>query len=181
MSGEVTDPQFWRTRLLQAHASGRGLHTAIYDVDPETWDSIQCETRGRVLNAVLPGRRILDIGCGYGAVYDCLPNNFKTGYVGIDVSPELVEIAKLRHPEGNFVVADATRLPFSSGHFDLAVIRSIRAMLMRAGLPRVFASILREARRVASGVLVLEYGRDVGRNEPVYVDNHPEHLLENYL
>src|SRR4029077_4323462 len=42
-----------------------------------------------------PGARILDIGCGTGAILDHLPPN--VDYVGYDLNPRYIEDARRRH------------------------------------------------------------------------------------
>ena len=169
MSVEVTEQEFWRGRLVQAHVSGRGLHTAVFDVEPEEWLRIQDETAGLILRYVRIGDRILDVGCGYGAVRDCLPAERDIGYAGIDLSPDLIEIARLRHPDDPFVVGDARALPFGEDSFTAVVARSVRTMLVEHDRKDVWDDILDECLRVSPIVLVLEYGRHVGRPEPCFV------------
>jgi SAM-dependent methyltransferase len=67
------------------------------------------------------GRRLLDIACGPGfvseaaAVRGALP-------IGLDVAPAMVERARLRCPELEFVEGDAQRLPFPDAAFDAATM-----------------------------------------------------------
>jgi SAM-dependent methyltransferase len=58
-------------------------------------------------HVVLPGERVLDIGCGNG---DVLASLRPARGVGIDVSPRMIDVARERHgavPEFEFHVADA--------------------------------------------------------------------------
>lgn len=59
--------------------------------------------------ADLKDKNILDLGCGFGDLYDFLDlkygeNNFE--YTGIDINPKIIEIAKKRYPKLNFFVSD---------------------------------------------------------------------------
>jgi 2-polyprenyl-3-methyl-5-hydroxy-6-metoxy-1,4-benzoquinol methylase len=57
---------------------------------------------------VAPGASLLDVGCGTGAMIEA---TMPARAMGIDVSPEMIEIAKQRnqgHPEYRFVTADIT-------------------------------------------------------------------------
>lgn len=47
-----------------------------------------------------PGARILEIGCGPGTIAGYLPD---TRYVGFDISPKYIEMAKKRFPQAEFV------------------------------------------------------------------------------
>jgi len=63
--------------------------------------------------------RALDVGTGAGAFAIALADRV-AAVVGVDVVPELLELARQRAPAGvEFVEADATALPFPDGSFDL--------------------------------------------------------------
>lgn len=66
---------------------------------------------------VLPGARVLEVGCGSGAVAGYLHAH---GYVmvGVDTAEPLVRKAHERFPEVTFFVDDVARLPPSVGPFD---------------------------------------------------------------
>jgi SAM-dependent methyltransferase len=106
------------------------------------------------LRALLPpvaGRRVLDAGCGAGRTAVWLVDQ-GAEVVGVDLSPELLQIARERVPGASFAVADlARRLPFEDGSFDV-VVASLVMHYLRDWVPT-----LRELRRVlrADGVVVL--------------------------
>ncbi|OGD83142.1 hypothetical protein A2572_03785 [Candidatus Collierbacteria bacterium RIFOXYD1_FULL_40_9] len=58
------------------------------------------------LDQVQAGASVLDLGCGNGRILNGLPNDIN--YLGIDQSENLLEKAKLAHPNKNFLVADIT-------------------------------------------------------------------------
>jgi SAM-dependent methyltransferase len=66
--------------------------------------------------ARLDPRRILDIGCGEGALRVALPVQLRSRVVGLDASATMLGA----HPRP-VVQADATDLPFVAGAFDAAV------------------------------------------------------------
>jgi len=50
---------------------------------------------------------VLDIGCGFGDLYGYLEyKKIRTKYLGIDINPELIKIAKLVYPKARFEVRD---------------------------------------------------------------------------
>lgn len=67
-----------------------------------------------------PGRRTLDLGCGEGRVARDLA---ALGHrvTGIDASPSLIAAAREADASRDYVVGDASSLPFADGTFDVVV------------------------------------------------------------
>jgi SAM-dependent methyltransferase len=63
---------------------------------------------------------MLDLGCGEGRLTRDLGAR---GYrvVGVDASPSLLNAARAVDPAGEYLLADAARLPFEDARFDLVV------------------------------------------------------------
>jgi SAM-dependent methyltransferase len=85
------------------------------------------------LNAALerlpsPPRRVLDLGTGTGKAARVVAQRFpQAEVVGVDLSPAMIEEARKVLPAElsgrvRFEVADASRLPFEDGAFDLVVL-----------------------------------------------------------
>jgi SAM-dependent methyltransferase len=66
---------------------------------------------------------LLEIGCGNGHLLGHIRDRFPTlGLVGLDLSPEMVELARARNvPSSEIVVGDVRRLSFPDAHFDVVV------------------------------------------------------------
>lgn len=152
----VNDAAFWKMRLYQAHASGRGLHTAIYDTDPNNWNEIQNVSCGIVRRHMCNTWSVIDVGCGFGALSDLVPPESK--YLGIDISPDLIEIAKLRYPDKAFQVVDiSNRTEFEDRQFDIAICRSVKDMIINNLDRSVWNAMLKEMRRISRYTLLMEY------------------------
>jgi ubiquinone/menaquinone biosynthesis C-methylase UbiE len=67
-----------------------------------------------------PGRRTLDLGCGEGRLGRVL-QSLGHRVAGIDASATMVHLAAGHETPEPSVVADAAKLPFADGTFDLAV------------------------------------------------------------
>jgi SAM-dependent methyltransferase len=66
------------------------------------------------------GRLTLDVGCGEGRVARDL-TELGHRVVGVDASPAMVAAASEADAGGEYLVADAAKLPFPDGHADLVV------------------------------------------------------------
>ena len=69
-----------------------------------------------------PGEHLLDVGCGNGAAAIQLAQSLQLTVTGVDIDPEQIKTATAAAqniPSAHFLSADATRLPFDDGQFDL--------------------------------------------------------------
>lgn len=67
------------------------------------------ELRFKVLCDVgeLHGTRLCDVGCGFGDLYQYLGGSSKeVSYVGLDISPSLLEHARAKYPKASFLEVD---------------------------------------------------------------------------
>jgi SAM-dependent methyltransferase len=91
----------------------------------ERWSSYIATSLEQTLRRLelRPGERILDVGCGTGALLSLLSESAPTVQLsGVDPVPEMLEIARQRL--GNDVVLEqafAEGLPFSSQKFDVVI------------------------------------------------------------
>jgi SAM-dependent methyltransferase len=67
-----------------------------------------------------PGARLLDIGCGSGDA-GAMAAALGANVTGLDITPELIAIARDRVPAGDFRVGAMDELPFDDQSFDAAV------------------------------------------------------------
>jgi len=122
-----------------------------------------------------PGRRTLDVGCGEGTVARELA---ALGHaVGLDVSPSLVALAREAAPDADFVVGDATALPFEDGAFDLVL-----AVNVLMNVDDLDAAVAEAARVLAPGgrlcvsIVHPVYSAGDAYLEPrVYEERHERH------
>jgi len=100
----------------------------------------------------LPGgaERILDLGCGTGMFVDELSARARF-LVGVDVSLEMLNVARGRARKVALVQADADALPFTDGSFDAVV-----SVTLLQNMPDPSATV-REVARVLKpgGVAIL--------------------------
>lgn len=109
---------------------------------------------------VKKGTRVLDVACGTGVLF---PDYLKRGAIvtGIDISPEMVEIAKSKFPEIGIVCGDAEALELE-GRFDAIVIYNAFPHFPNPrGLIKALSRALEEGGRlsVAHGISRAELGK----------------------
>ena len=73
-------------------------------------------------------KSILDVGCGFGDLLDCLNKFTISSYSGVDISPEALAIAQRRHPGHKFETRDIHLNPFPPNSFDLVFASGIFAL-----------------------------------------------------
>ncbi len=61
---------------------------------------------------------MLDAGCGSG-LFSYMAINTGAQVMGVDAAPGLLEVARERNPENNFLEEDLEALPFAENSFDL--------------------------------------------------------------
>lgn len=78
------------------------------------------------VNRIRMGERVLDIGCGIGAVAYDIAERSNAQVVGIDLSSQSIAVAceRYRHPNLMFDVHDGTQ-PLPWGSFDVVVLSNI--------------------------------------------------------
>jgi len=78
------------------------------------WDPVGQKIRYRVMLEMAPslaGKRVLDYGCGKGDLYAYIMEHAgSVDYTGWDINPDLIALARAKHPGASFEVADADEL-----------------------------------------------------------------------
>jgi SAM-dependent methyltransferase len=108
---------------------------------------------------VREGDRVLDLGCGSASLWNVWPDSLPPlgALVGVDLSPNMLEEARLLYPSGDFREGNFMGIPSGSGEFDIVIISSALHHINDACLP----ACLREVDRVLD-----EHGTLLGR-EPL--------------
>ncbi|MHB8642576.1 MAG: class I SAM-dependent methyltransferase [Gaiellaceae bacterium] len=155
----------WLWRLL------RPLLRRQFDTLAPVWDARRTAEAFATLAPALerldaPPDRVLDLGTGTGSVARILAERFPAAeIVGVDLSPRMIDEARARTdaPNVRYEIADAQRLAFDNGAFDLVVL---------ANMIPFFDEL---ARVVAPGGHVL-FSFSMGAGTPIYVA--PERLRD---
>lgn len=104
--------------------------------------------------APLAGKRVLDVGCGAGALARSLAAR-GARVTGVDPNTEALAVAREAVPEGTFQAAGAEALPFADASFDGAVFLN---SLHHVPEPVMHRALLEAARVVgpAGSIVVVE-------------------------
>lgn len=116
--GVVTEQQRAFTEARRTHWDGVARATPAGHAAGRAYGS---ELHRVIGDVVLPGQRVLELGCGQG---DLLAALQPTDGVGVDLSPEMIARGKARHPGLRFVVADALDVALE-GTFDVIVLSDL--------------------------------------------------------
>jgi len=93
--------------------------------------------------------KVLDLGCGTGMLLDELARR-SAFVVGIDSSPEMLELARKRRGSAALVLADADHLPFTDRSFDAVV-----SVTLLQNMPNPAATVREVARVTKPGGIVI--------------------------
>lgn len=92
--------------------------------------------------------RLLDVGCGTGLTTQFWQSKNK---IGIDPARKLIEKAKNKDKESNYIIASAENIPFKDDSFDIVV--SITAIQNFQDVEKG----LKEIKRVAKFLIILSF------------------------
>jgi SAM-dependent methyltransferase len=107
----------------------------------------------------LEGKRVLDLGCGDGAVlrdmlrYGARPSDLH----GIDLLPDRVERARALTPGGHIDCADARHLPYDTGYFDLILGFTLLSSVTSAHARQQVTSEMARVSRPGGLVLIYDF------------------------
>ena len=154
----VCDPAYWRERLARC---GGELHRAIFNGSITQFDPFNQEHQRTLRNALQPNDKVLDVGCGYGRLLGLMPSRWQGEYLGVDISDEMLAVARLMygslHPRCQFEWMDL-RCSIPNDHFDIAIVCSVRPMIIRHQSQAMWDMMERYIRAVSDRVLYLTYG-----------------------
>lgn len=95
---------------------------------------------------------LLDAGCGSG-LFSHMAISTGAQVIGVDAAPGLLEVARERNPQNNFIEEDLESLPFASNSFD--VVTGFNSFQYAGNFTNALAEakrVLKEAGRVVIGI-----------------------------
>ena len=149
MSKPVDKLDFWKERIDTAKKD----QFTVYVCGEEMWKNINEVHKKILLDTMPPNSSVLDAGCGYGRWCELFPPEL---YIGVDFSPDFIEMAKKKYSNYTFQVQNLKFLPYFDKQFDWAFCVSIKKMIQDNLGDGEWNLMLTELKRVANKVLILE-------------------------
>jgi len=118
--------------------------------------------------------KVLDVGCGVGMTPIYLAKKFGCQVVGVDISPKMIEQSKKKAVDAgvddkvSFRVANAEKLPFKNGEFDVVICESV--LIFVKNRKKAIKEFLR----------VTKKGGYIGCNEETLLKPAPKNVVESF-
>ena len=78
---------------------------------------------------------LLDVGCGYGGLLSyARQQGVACRYTGIDIVAESIELARVAHPDGDFLAGDLLEWDFAGRRFDYVVCSGILTLKLTSSI-----------------------------------------------
>jgi SAM-dependent methyltransferase len=150
-----------RTVARQEHAY-QGLIAAMKRGEPRLDFKVAADA---IAATGIAHPNLLEVGCGSGYYSEVFATLLPQGvrYTGIDYSDAMIARARAHYPSAAFDVADATKLPYADGAFDI-VFNGVSLMHIID-----YQAAIREAARVAAGYCIFH-------TVPVFHDHRTMYL-----
>ena len=156
MPEDIFNPQYWSDRLARAVAREQA-HYAVFEGSKEKWEAGRLRQQALLRQHVNKYTSVLDVGCGWGRLLGIMPKEWEGPYVGVDICPEFIDLARRAWPAHYFMCRDIRHLHPLERTYDLAVCCSIKPMVVRNAGAEVWRQIEGNLRKVARGILLLGY------------------------
>ena len=154
---QIDSIQWWEDRLQEvADVPLTELKHPDYNISQEAWDDFQGLTAKVLKDLIRRRSRVLDIGCGFGALWEALELTYRDArYTGLDFSSGVVGLARKKGINCRVHDIYHEPLPFSDRSFDWCVCRGLEGpVLTQIGIV-AWKRMLAEMRRVAKRVMVM--------------------------
>lgn len=104
-----------------------------------------------IKDALKNGGSVLDIGCAAGGFSKIVREyNKNIEYTGVDISPQMISLAKKRFPNDKFYLCSGEKLDFPDNSFDTCICFGVLHMTER------WKELLSEAWRICRGTLLFD-------------------------
>jgi len=103
-----------------------------------------------ILSSRLPGKKVLEVGCGRGSFLRSLHDKYGCECTGVDISAQMIGYAQEHYPGPRYMVVNGSKLPFADDEFDFVIFCYVLHHV--DDLPKM----IEEAKRVGRNILIYE-------------------------
>lgn len=145
-----------------------------HDVRSLNWGSLDSQQlRFSILSEIglSSGHSILDVGCGLGDFLKwSLGQGMELDYVGIDISSEMISLAKEAHPASPFILSSIFELDRPPSSFDYAFASGLFTYYTEGGLEYVVQTVakMRELTRYGVACNFLKFRPEYSGEEQTF-------------
>jgi hypothetical protein len=155
---KILEREFWRERMERAVTEFQEPHRTLYECSIDHWMAIASHHTKLLSRIVRSTDSILDTGCAWGRLLHLLPPHWQGDYLGVDLNPDFIRMARQRHPNRVFIEGDLRKIAtYCTKAYDIAVLISIRSMILRELGTDTWAQIRKQLGKVARWIVYLEY------------------------
>lgn len=165
-------------QTIDAYNNFSSQYSQHIDNDSNFWNKcIEVPAMEGLVKDKVSGKDVLDLGCGSG-LFTIKLLNWGAKPVGIDVSEEMVKVARKSFSEISFDVGDAEKLPYPDNSFD--IVTSSLVLHYMKDLNKVMAEVARILRD--GGIFIFSMHHPLFKNHrSVMVDGKKEKVLKPYF
>lgn len=121
--------QYWKMNKMNEIINKYDERLKQYGYSPKSlgWMKGKQTLRFKILTEIgnMNDCSVLDVGCGFGDLYKfLLDNGLKVDYLGLDINPNLINLAKKIYPSANFIIKDVVNLD-TKKKFDWIILSGI--------------------------------------------------------
>ena len=157
MSEPIFVPSYWERRLA-AGIDRERIHTAVWEIPLDAWKEMHEQHTAFISRHVLPTESVLDAACGWGRLISVMPTWWRGRYAGVDITPLMVQMAKLNYPDIDFRVIDLRAPLPAEESYDWAICVGLRDMVLQNAGGEAWDTIERHLQRACKKIMCLEIG-----------------------
>ena len=144
-------PDFYQWKLDALKIAKRGVYRLLFMDKQILRLRREIELKNEeIIDRYIAGKKVLEIGCGQGSTLSTLSKDRNCDCVGIDISQEMIESAKMKNPGPEYVVMDSGTLQFKDKEFDVVLFNYVLHHV------RDVDKTIAEAKRVGKTIVVYE-------------------------
>ncbi len=125
----------------------------------------------------LRAQNILEVGCSAGNDLKLFPHEMNVN--GIDVSENVISIAKENLPEFNFKVGEITAIPFESDSMDIVFTRNVLNHLETTDIKKSVDELFRVSRRYIFNIELFSENEEKIENQTIAT--HGRNMKKHWL